>query len=104
MFDVWHDRAVFHFLIESSDRKKYVNLAARSVAGGGHLIIGTFALNGPEKCSGLAVERYDGKKLIREFGEFFRLQKEMLDSHTIPWGKSQFFYFALLERNDHVAD
>lgn len=102
-FDVWHDRAVFHFLTEPTDRRKYINLAARSIPAGGHLIIGTFALNGPEKCSGLIVERYDGKKLIGEFGEFFNMKKEFSDSHTTPWGKSQLFYYAILERNDHLA-
>src|SRR5579871_955406 len=58
-FDVWHDRAVFHFLTEPGDRRKYVELARRSVPSGGHVIIATFAPSGPPKCSGLDVCRYD---------------------------------------------
>lgn len=97
-FDVWHDRAVFHFLTNRENRRKYVELAAKSLAGGGHLIIGTFALDGPERCSGLPVERYDAKKLGEEFGSAFILRREMQDTHVTPLGKPQNFTFAVFER------
>jgi len=60
-FDVWHDRAVFHFLTAPADRAAYAALLARTVPAGGHAVIATFALDGPEKCSGLEVRRYDGR-------------------------------------------
>jgi len=97
-FDVWHDRAVFHFLTNPEDRRRYVALAERTIPTGGHLIIATFALDGPEKCSGLAVERYDAKKLARELGPGFLLKKELHDSHMTPWGKPQSFTYAIFER------
>jgi len=99
-FDVWHDRAVFHFLTAKEDRQKYVQLAAQSIPVGGHLIVGTFALDGPEKCSGLVVERYDRQKLIHEFGEHFAFKREHSESHSTPWGKLQHFYFAVFERTN----
>jgi hypothetical protein len=67
-FDVWHDRAVFHFLVDPEDRRRYVELAKRMVPAGGHLIVAIFALSGPETCSGLPVERYDASKLAASFG------------------------------------
>jgi SAM-dependent methyltransferase len=97
-FDIWHDRAVFHFLTDPEDRTKYVALAKGSVKVGGHLIMGTFALDGPEKCSGLAVERYDGAKLAAALGPGFRLKKELSETHLTPWGKPQAFFFAVFER------
>jgi SAM-dependent methyltransferase len=97
-FDLWHDRAVFHFLTDPGDRRRYVALAERSVAVGGHVVIGTFALDGPDKCSGLPVERYDGRKLTEAFGDSFALKREIAETHVTPWGKPQRFTFALLER------
>lgn len=97
-FDVWHDRAVFHFLTKPDERRKYVEVAAKTVPIGGHLIVGTFALAGPEKCSGLTVERYDGQKLAGEFGQGFALRREMQETHVTPWGKPQKFTFAVFER------
>jgi rhodanese-related sulfurtransferase len=97
-FDVWHDRAVFHFLTDPADRRKYVALAERSIPVGGHLVIGSFALDGPEKCSGLSVERYDGKKLDSEFRAGFIRTKELAEMHVTPWGKPQQFHYAVFER------
>lgn len=62
-FDLWHDRAVFHFLTEPKDREAYLKLAAKSIPVGGHMIIGTFAIDGPDKCSGLPVCRYDAESM-----------------------------------------
>lgn len=103
-FDVWHDRAVFHFLTDPGDRRKYIALAERSVPVGGHLVIGTFALDGPEKCSGLPVERYDGKKLAAELGNGFYLKKELAETHLTPWGKPQQFHYAVFERVNATVD
>ncbi len=97
-FDVWHDRAVFHFLTASDDRRKYVTLAARSVVPGGHAIIGTFGLSGPEMCSGLRVERYDRSKLAAAFGPSFAAVRSFDDTHVTPWGKAQAFFFAVMQR------
>jgi len=97
-FDVWHDRAVFHFLTDPGDRRKYVALAERSIPLGGHLVVGTFALNGPEKCSGLLVERYDGEKLDAEFGPHFARARVVAETHITPWGKPQQFNYAVFER------
>jgi 2-polyprenyl-3-methyl-5-hydroxy-6-metoxy-1,4-benzoquinol methylase len=97
-FDVWHDRAVFHFLTEPSDRAAYVALLTRSVSVGGHAVMATFALDGPEQCSGLPVERYDGASLANELGAGFALLKTMAETHVTPWGDSQSFQYSLLRR------
>jgi len=97
-FDVWHDRAVFHFLTASADRAAYTALLARTVPVGGHLIIATFALDGPEKCSGLEVRRYDGQALAAELGPQFSLLKSLPEMHITPWGGEQPFQYSLLKR------
>lgn len=98
-FVLWHDRAVFHFLTDSQDRKKYVSLAERSIPEGGHLVIGTFALHGPENCSGLPVERYDAGKLAGIFSPQFTLAKSVAETHTTPWGSEQRFIYGVLRRS-----
>lgn len=95
--DVWHDRAVFHFLIEPHDRRKYVDLVTRTVRIGGHVIIGTFAVDGPLKCSGLDVCRYDAGTLSRELGPRFKLVRELSSTHLTPTSKPQQFFFGLFE-------
>ena len=97
-FDLWHDRAVFHFLTAPEDRRKYVELAKRTIRPGGHLVIGTFALDGPSRCSGLEVRRYDAALLCAEFGTEFMLVRETREDHTTPSGKPQPFMFAVLAR------
>ena len=97
-FDVWHDRAVFHFLTASEDRAAYVALLARTVPVGGHAVIATFALDGPEKCSGLEVRRYDGNALAAELGPQFRLLKSVPELHRTPWGTAQSFQYSLFMR------
>jgi SAM-dependent methyltransferase len=97
-FDVWHDRAVFHFLTDAVDRRKYVALASRTIPIGGHLVIGTFAIDGPAKCSGLDVCRYDAQLLATELGLSFQLVKEVAHEHITPWGKPQKFFFGLFQR------
>jgi len=98
VFDVWHDRAVFHFLAASNERAAYRRLLLHSVPVGGHAVIGSFALDGPEKCSGLEVRRYDGPMLAEELGPQFILLKSEPEMHITPWGKPQSFQFSLFKR------
>jgi len=97
-FDVWHDRAVFHFLTASADRAAYAELLMRTVPIGGHAVIATFALDGPEKCSGLEVRRYDGGTLAAELGPRFHLLKSVPELHRTPWGAPQSFQYSLFRR------
>jgi SAM-dependent methyltransferase len=97
-FDLWHDRAVFHFLTDAAERKAYVDLCAQSVAPGGHVVVATFALDGPEKCSGLPVQRYDAPGVEAVFQSGFDLVKSVRESHITPWGKPQAFCHAVLRR------
>jgi 2-polyprenyl-3-methyl-5-hydroxy-6-metoxy-1,4-benzoquinol methylase len=97
-FDVWHDRAVFHFLITPPDRAAYVALLAQTLTVGGHAVIATFALDGPEKCSGLEVRRYDGSALAAELGPRFRLIKSVPELHRTPWNAAQLFQYSVFER------
>jgi len=97
-FDLWHDRAVFHFLTSPEDRKKYVELAVRTVRPGGHVVIGTFALDGPPRCSGLDVRRYDAGMLSDEFGPAFKLVGQDRAIHVTPSGKAQPFVFVVFSR------
>jgi SAM-dependent methyltransferase len=95
---LWHDRAVFHFITEEADRRKYADLAARAVEPGGHAIIATFAPDGPERCSDLPVRRYDSAALAREFASAFELIRAERELHTTPWGKAQPFTVVALRR------
>jgi len=97
-FDVWHDRAVFHFLTEAADRRRYVDLLRRSLSPGGHLIIGTFGPDGPLKCSNLEICRYDAASLKQELGPGFQLVREFPYTHITPSGKDQKFTFCLFRR------
>lgn len=92
-YDVWHDRAVFHFLTSADDRAAYVRQVARSVRVGGHVIVGTFGPDGPETCSGLDVVRYDAEHLHDEFGPKFRLLDSVTELHETPWGTPQQFMY-----------
>lgn len=92
-FDIWHDRAVFHFLTEAQDRRLYVDQVLRSVRSNGHIVIATFAQDGPEKCSGLPVARYSAESLHAEFGDGFKLISEDLETHHTPFGTDQKFVY-----------
>lgn len=94
-YDVWHDRAVFHFLADSQQRAAYVRQAARSVKPGGHVIVSTFGPEGPTKCSGLDVVRYDADSLHHEFGTRFRLVESSKELHRTPFGATQQFLYCL---------
>ena len=94
-YDIWHDRAVFHFLTNAEDRAAYVRQVARAVKLGGHVIVATFGPEGPEKCSGLDVVRYDAGSLHGEFGPKFRLLDSVTEHHETPWGTPQQFMYCL---------
>jgi SAM-dependent methyltransferase len=90
-FDLWHDRAVFHFLTEAGPRRAYVERVKRALKPGGSLIVSTFGPSGPERCSGLATMRYDASSLGNEFGDRFRLIESSLDLHETASGAVQQF-------------
>jgi hypothetical protein len=94
----WHDRAVFHFLTDAADRRKYVDPARRTVPEGGHLIIASFADDGPKRCSDLDVCRYNAASMAAELGEGFSLIKETRETHTTLWNTSQAFFYGVLRR------
>lgn len=98
-FDLWHDRAVFHFLTDAADRARYVQVACAAVRPGGHMIIATFAPTGPDTCSGLPVCRYDAPSLEREFAPQFARVASATETHVTPWGKAQDFSYAVLQRS-----
>jgi 2-polyprenyl-3-methyl-5-hydroxy-6-metoxy-1,4-benzoquinol methylase len=97
-FDIWHDRAAFHFLVEASDRAAYIDHLHAGVKLGGHAIIATFAPDGPEKCSGLPVQRYDPEGLSKTIGSAFELVEHQAHRHVTPWGAVQSFQFSVLRR------
>lgn len=99
-FDVWHDRAAFHFLTEAADQNAYLRLMDRALRPGGHAIIGTFALDGPASCSGLQVVRYDATLLSERLGDAYRLVKSVNHEHRTPWGSGQRFHFGLFQKSD----
>ena len=92
-YDIWHDRAVFHFLTDPADRIAYVRQVMKSVKPGGHVIVATFAPDGPEQCSGLPVVRYDPNQLHDEFGPAFELLEHTSEAHKTPWGSVQHFVY-----------
>jgi len=92
-YDVWHDRAVFHFLTAQEDRAGYVQNVMHAVKRGGHVIVSTFGPEGPTKCSGLDVVRYDAESLHDQFGKHFRLVESAIEMHQTPFGKTQQFLY-----------
>ncbi|MGL9619489.1 class I SAM-dependent methyltransferase [Bradyrhizobium sp. U531] len=97
-YGVWHDRAAFHFLTDPRDRAAYVERLRSAVAPGGHVIIATFAPDGPEKCSGLPVQRHDGASLAAELGAEFALIETRSEMHHTPWDSTQAFQFSRFQR------
>jgi len=98
-YDVWHDRAVFHFLTEQADRDAYVAALNHSLRHGGSAVIGTFALNGPARCSGLDVIRYDASGIQRALGPEFALTAAAEQTHVTPDGRPQEFVICRLRRS-----
>lgn len=108
VYDVWHDRAVFHFLTDAGDRAAYVRQVARAVKPGGRVIVGAFGPEGPPKCSGLDVVRYDADALHDEFGAGFRLVEHRTELHRTPAGSIQQFVYCCCdvatERSGRAAE
>ncbi|MBX9649945.1 MAG: class I SAM-dependent methyltransferase [Xanthobacteraceae bacterium] len=96
-YDVWHDRAAFHFLTEEHDRSAYIARLGRALKVGGYAIIATFALDGPERCSGLQIVRYDPASLGKTLGPAFELVDSRRQSHATPWGTEQSFQFSVFK-------
>ena len=96
--DIWHDRAVFHFLVDQRDRTAYRRHLSQTLKPGGSAIIATFALDGPTKCSGLPVARYSPPTLAAELGDDFRLIESSTHAHRTPWGSTQSFQYSRFTR------
>jgi ubiquinone/menaquinone biosynthesis C-methylase UbiE len=100
---LWHDRAVFHFLVDPEDRRRYLEALDRALRPGGFVIIASFALTGPEKCSGLPVQRYSAETLQAALGPGYRRLDLQTERHATPAGGSQDFLWCLFGRNDEPA-
>ncbi|MEA2984278.1 MAG: hypothetical protein QOD94_532 [Alphaproteobacteria bacterium] len=94
LYDLWHDRAAFHFLTDPDDRRAYVERLTRGTSSGAQVIIGTFALDGPSRCSGLPVTRHDSNSLKQALGESFQLEETRPYGHRTPGGAIQRFQFS----------
>jgi SAM-dependent methyltransferase len=97
-FELWHDRAVFHFLIEPEEQRKYRDQLLKALKPGGHLIIGTFAPEAPPRCSGLPVQRYSPEQLERTLGREFELTREHNELHITPGGVEQMYLYCEFRR------
>jgi SAM-dependent methyltransferase len=97
--DIWHDRAVFHFLVDEQDRRRYVDRMRAALKPGGHAIIATFAADGPTRCSGLPVVRYAAPDLVTTVGHPFRCVGDAIEDHRTPGGTIQRFQWTLLTRD-----
>lgn len=97
-FEVWHDRAVFHFLTEPQQREAYRRTLLAGLAPGGLVVMATFALDGPERCSGLPVQRYDAASLAEEMGDKLLLIDGWREEHVTPWGAKQLFNWCAFRR------
>ena len=92
-YDFWHDRAVFHFLLDTAARGRYVAAARHAVKPGGHVVVATFGPSGPERCSGLEVMRYRPEEIHAEFGQTFKKVGSSTEVHKTPWGQEQEFVY-----------
>lgn len=97
-YDLWHDRAVFHFLTDGHSRERYVEVAADALAPGGTLILGVFAEDGPPQCSGLDVSRYSPARLESVFADTFSMESHEREEHVTPSGGRQSFTWVTLRR------
>ncbi|KQU69747.1 SAM-dependent methyltransferase [Aminobacter sp. DSM 101952] len=97
-YDVWHDRAAFHFLTDPADQAAYVSALNGALVAGGHAIIGTFAPDGPEKCSGLPIVRHDADSIGKLLGDDFVLLDSRRHEHRTPWGSVQQFQFSTFRK------
>jgi ubiquinone/menaquinone biosynthesis C-methylase UbiE len=98
-YDLWHDRAVFHFLTQANERRRYVQAVQRSVKTGGHIIVASVGLGGPEKCSGLNVVRYRAESMHQAFGSDFKLVDTTTEVHRTPFGTDQQFIYCYCRKS-----
>jgi SAM-dependent methyltransferase len=98
-YDLWHDRAVFHFLTRPTDRQHYIDVVRQAVRKGGHVIVATFAPDGPDHCSGLEVVRYSPESLHDEFGAGFEIVGSTHETHHTPLGKEQKFIYCYCRKD-----
>jgi len=96
--DLWHDRAVLHFLRDAADQSAYARVASTAIRPGGYAVIATFAVDGPEKCSGLSVQRHDAASVLRLLGGGFELVEESREVHVTPGGAEQRFQWTVCRR------
>jgi ubiquinone/menaquinone biosynthesis C-methylase UbiE len=96
--DVWHDRAVFHFLTQESDKEAYLGQVNNTLKVNGFLMIATFGVGGPEKCSGLPIQQYDETTMTNTLGDHFKLLENRRHQHTTPWGTPQLFHYFLFQK------
>jgi SAM-dependent methyltransferase len=97
-YDLWHDRAAFHFLTDHADQSAYVDRIKRAVKPGGYVVIGTFAPDGPERCSSLPIVRHDATTLVKILGSDFVLTDTRRHDHATPWGAVQRYQFSTFRR------
>jgi ubiquinone/menaquinone biosynthesis C-methylase UbiE len=97
-YDLWHDRATFHFLTQIEDIEKYLKIAHEALNVGGSLIVSTFSTTGPDKCSGLTISKYSQDDLKRVFGKYFQNTKCFENTHTTPWGANQDFVYCSFKK------
>lgn len=102
--DLWHDRAVFHFLTSESDRAAYLQLLLQTLKPSGYLLLATFAEDGPQQCSGLAVRRYSAAELGNFFGSYFSLVVSEKEVHQTPFNTTQNFVYCLFKRHAFIPE
>ena len=102
-YELWHDRAVFHFLTHPDERRRYLKNLSASLRPNGHVIIGTFAPEAPPKCSGLPVQRYSLQQLVDEFGPAFEFVDHLKELHVTPGGVEQMYLFCHFRKIDEVS-
>lgn len=98
VYDLWHDRAAFHFLTSSDEIATYVAIASKAIRSGGYLVMGTFADDGPLKCSGITIQQYNEQSLTQVFGDTFEIQKLTRVEHRTPFDTVQKFIFGVFKR------
>jgi SAM-dependent methyltransferase len=101
-YDLWHDRAVFHFMVDAADRNRYLDVLRKTLKPGGHLVLATFGPQGPTECSGLPVDRYGADDVQQILGDDFTLLSSSIVVHRTPSGRSQQFQYAHLLRGPSV--
>ncbi|OGW90572.1 MAG: methyltransferase [Omnitrophica bacterium RIFCSPHIGHO2_02_FULL_63_14] len=97
-YDLWHDRAVFHFLTTREERRAYIDQCGTSLKRGGYVLMATFGPNGPLQCSGLGIVRYSPESLEQEFGKAFRLETHCIETHHTPFETTQEFLYCLFQK------